>query len=147
MKLVMFLLAVGAIVAVVRIFYSLRKYRAKPESDWDSKMIEKLRTQGSDPFKPHEVVFFFGFPNEAAASRVVAQLERDGYAAESKHVPDNTLLPFSVHAQRAVRLSVSDMQATSRAFNALAETEGGRYDGWAASHNEREDSGGVTYRD
>mgnify|MGYP001219919032 CR=1 FL=1 len=89
------------------------------------------------PFLVFGVVFFFGLPNEGAAQRVVERLVRDGYAAEYKHVPDQAELSYAVHAQRSIRLSVSDMQETSRKFNDMAAEFHGRYDGWAAAHNKR----------
>lgn len=132
------MLAAGGAIAVYRIWLSVKKLREQPANDWDTKLIERMRAQGSDPFKPHDVVFFFGFPAENAAQRAVERLVRESYGAEYRHVPDHRDLPFSVHAQKAVRLSIEDMQETSRRFNALAQELGGRYDGWAAAHNERD---------
>ncbi|MGE0581963.1 MAG: ribonuclease E inhibitor RraB [Steroidobacteraceae bacterium] len=131
------LLLFGGAVALARIWMSIKKARDLPAHSWDAKLIEKLRASGSDPFQPHDVVFFFGMPNEGAAQRAVERLVRDGYAAEYKHVPDQSELAYAVHAQRSIRLSVSDMQATSRKFNDMAAELHGRYDGWAAAHNKR----------
>lgn len=140
MKLAYLLLLIGGAAALVRIWFSVKKYRDQPAHNWDAKLIESLRKQGSDPFQPHDVVFFFGFPGESEAQRVVERLVQDGYAAEYRHAPDQPELSYSVHAQRSVRLSVSDMQATSRKLNALASEFHGRYDGWAAAHNKRAES-------
>lgn len=131
------LLLLGGAVALARIWMSIKKARDLPAHSWDAKLIEKLRFEGSDPFQPHDVVFFFGLPSEDAAQRVVERLVRDGYAAEYKHVPDQPELSYAVHAQRSIRLSVSDMQETSRKFNDMAAEFRGRYDGWAAAHNKR----------
>ncbi|MGD9599567.1 MAG: ribonuclease E inhibitor RraB [Steroidobacteraceae bacterium] len=130
-------LLLGGGIALARIWMSIKKARDRPAHSWDAKLIEKLRAEGSDPFQPHDVVFFFGMPNEGAAQRVVERLVRDGFEAEYKYVPDQSELCYAVHAQRAIRLSVSDMQATSRKFNAMADEFHGRYDGWAAAHNKR----------
>ncbi|MCW5570879.1 MAG: ribonuclease E inhibitor RraB, partial [Steroidobacteraceae bacterium] len=131
------LLLLGGGIALARIWMSIKKARDLPAHSWDAKLIEKLRAQGSDPFQPHDVVFFFGLPDENAAQRVVERLVRDGFAAEYKRVPDQSELCYAVHAQRSIRLSVSDMQATSRKFNDMAAEFHGRYDGWAAAHNKR----------
>lgn len=133
------LLLLGGGIALARIWMSIKKARDLPAHSWDAKLIEKLRAQGSDPFQPHDVVFFFGLPDENAAQRVVERLVRDGFAAEYKRVPDQSELCYAVHAQRSIRLSVSDMQATSRKFNDMAAEFHGRYDGWAAAHNKRPD--------
>ena len=124
------LLLLGGGIALARIWMSIKKARDLPAHSWDAKLIEKLRAEGSDPFQPHDVVFFFGLPNENAAH---------GFTAEYKHVPDQSELCYAVHAQRSIRLSVSDMQATSRKFNDMAAEFHGRYDGWAAAHNKRPD--------
>ena len=134
------LLLLGGGIALARIWMSIKKARDLPAHSWDAKLIEKLRAAGSDPFQPHDVVFFFGLPSESAAQRVVERLVRDGYAAEYKHTPDQAELAYAVHAQRSIRLSVSDMQETSRKFNAMAAEFHGRYDGWAAAHNQRPDA-------
>ena len=109
------LLLLGGGIALARIWMSIKKARDLPAHSWDAKLIEKLRAEGSDPFQPHDVVFFFGLPNENAAQRVVERLVRDGFTAEYKHVLDQSELCYAVHA-----------------FH-------GRYDGWAAAHNKRPD--------
>lgn len=135
MTLAYVLLFLGGAIAVGRIWVSIKRARDRPAYSWDAKLIEKLRLDGSDPFQPHDVVFFFGLPSEGAAQRVVERLVRDGYTAEYQHVADQTDLPYSVHAQRSMRLSVPDMQAVSHQFNQLAAELHGRYDGWAAASN------------
>lgn len=137
MRIAYLFLLLGGAVAIARIWMSIKKARDRPAHSWDAKLIEKLRAEGSDPFQPHEVVFFFGLPSENAAQRVVERLVREGFAAEYKHVPDQSELGYAVHAQKSIRLSVSDMQETSRRFNAMADEFHGRYDGWAAAHNKR----------
>ena len=61
------ILVIGAGAAVIaRIFMKVRKLRNAERDDWDSRAIDRLRKQGSDPFKPHEVDFFFALPDENA---------------------------------------------------------------------------------
>ncbi|MBV6417781.1 MAG: hypothetical protein CMLOHMNK_02545 [Steroidobacteraceae bacterium] len=142
MKIVyLLLLLLGGAIALARIWVSIKRARDLPAHSWDEKLIAKLRAEGSDPFQPHDVVFFFGMPSEAAARRVVERLAREGFEAEYKHVPDQPEFCYAVHAQRSLRLSVPDMKATSRRFNALADEFHGRYDGWAAAHNKRQQDG------
>ena len=126
------LLAAVAFAVLVRIYVKVRKIRNQPREDWDSRAIDRLRKQGSDPFKPHEVDFFFGLPNDSATRAVNAQLETEGYAVDVKAVPENTDYPYSLHARKSMRLSVPDMRELSRRFSELAVLHGGRYDGWTA---------------
>lgn len=115
------------IVVVVR-----RTQRAHRGGDWDARLIERLRAQGSDPFQPHEVDFFFGLPSEAACQGLRGALEPEGYQIDWKGVPENPTHPFSLHARKSLRLSVPGMQELSRRLEGLAQTHGGRYDGWTA---------------
>ena len=126
------LFLVAAAVIVGRVFFKLRDLRGQKQDDWDTRAIDRLRKQGSDPFKEHEVDFFFALPNDEACRAVNAQLERDGYSIDIKAVPDSPDLAFSLHARKFMRLSVPDMQAISRRFKELALANGGRYDGWAS---------------
>jgi hypothetical protein len=127
-----FLLSAVAFAVLVRIYVKVRKLRNVPREDWDSRAIDRLRKQGSDPFKPHEVDCFFGLPNEEATRAINAQLEAEGYAVDVKAVPENTDYPYSLHARKSMRLSVPDMREMSRRFTELAGLHGGRYDGWTA---------------
>lgn len=146
MRLFIFLAFVGGVIAGLRIYFNIRKIRAAEENDWDAKLIERLRLSGSDPFKSHEVDFFFGMPNERAAQSTIERLVSDGFHADYRHVPEHIDFPYSIHARKAMRLAVPDMQATSRKFSALAREFEGRYDGWSAAHVGRTDDGGITLR-
>jgi 2-(1,2-epoxy-1,2-dihydrophenyl)acetyl-CoA isomerase len=133
MNWVMLLFIVAGAVVVARIFFKLRDLRNQKPDDWDARAVDRLRKQGSDPFKAHEVDFFFALPDENACRAVNVQLEREGYAVDIKAAPETPDLAFSLHARKEMRLSVPDMQALSRRFKELATTHGGRYDGWAAN--------------
>ena len=128
-----FALVIGAgIVILIRLYTKIRDLQNLKQGDWDTRAIDRLRKQGSDPFKPHDVDFFFALPNELACRAVHAQLETEGYAVDIKAVPESPDFAFSLHARKSMRLSVPDMQTISRRFSTLATANGGRYDGWAA---------------
>jgi hypothetical protein len=128
-----FALVIGAgILILIRLYTKIRDMQNLKQEDWDTRAIDRLRKQGSDPFKPHEVDFFFALPNEEACRAVNAQLETEGYAVDIKAVPESPDFSFSLHARKSMRLSVPDMQTISRRFGTLATAHGGRYDGWAA---------------
>jgi Regulator of ribonuclease activity B len=126
-------LAIAAAGLLARIYVKLRDIRAASlRDDWDAKQIALLRSRGSDPFQPHEVDFFFGMPNEAAGQSVRRQLEAEGFTVDTKPVPEGVEQVISLHARKALRLSVPDMQDFGRRFRELASAHGGRYDGWSA---------------
>jgi len=126
------LIAAGGL-ALARIFVSLKKLRdVQKADDWDAKALERLRTQGLDPFQLHDVDFFLALPTDEAGNAVMARLEKDGFAVHVKVVPESTDLPVSLRATRSMRLALPDMKEMSGRFGALALEHGGRYDGWAA---------------
>ena len=129
--LLILVIAAGAAV-VARIYVKVRKLRDAERDDWDSRAIDRLRKQGSDPFKPHEVDFFFALPDENSTRLINAQLESEGYAIDVKAVPENSDFPYSLHARKSMRLSVPEMRMLSQRLTALATANSGRYDGWAA---------------
>jgi Regulator of ribonuclease activity B len=132
MRWLLMLFILAGVAVLLRIYFNLRKLRSPLGDDWDAKQIAALRARGSDPFKSHEVDFFFGLPSSSACQAVREQLEREGFAVDSKPVPEAVDQVFSLHATKSMRLSVPDMQDLSRRFGELARTHGGRYDGWAA---------------
>lgn len=136
---VLVVMAAGA-VAVGRIYVVLRNQWKQRDDDWDARAIDRLRKQGSDPFQPHEVDFFFGLPDEEACRKVRETLEADGYQVDLKPAKDSVTNPFSLHATKSIRLSAPDMKEISRRFNQLAAANGGRYDGWTAGVVTRGDS-------
>lgn len=132
MNWILIALAAAGLAALVRIYFSLQKLRGDREDDWDAKMIERVRSQGIDPFKAHEVDFFFALPDAASCDAVRNELAAEGYEIDIKAVTESSDHPFSLHASKALRLAVPEMQEKSRRFKQLAEVQRGRYDGWAA---------------
>ncbi len=126
---------VAGIVVVVRLYMSFRKLKQDlaEGGDYDTKTIERIRrAPGSDPFKPLNVDFFFGLPDDEAVRAVNSALEADGFVVDVKATPDDPVFPYSLHAMKPMQLSVPDMKAYSRRFKILAEANRGRYDGWTA---------------
>jgi hypothetical protein len=132
MTWLLIVLIVAGFGILARIYFKVRNLRSRAQEDWDSRIIDRLRKAGSNPFKDHDVDFFFGLPNENAAQAVNAELERSGFAVDVKAVPENPNYPYSLHARKSMRLTVPDMRELSRHFTELVQQHGGRYDGWAA---------------
>jgi hypothetical protein len=131
---------IGGVIAGWRIWQNLNKLRQRKNDSWDAQLIDQLRKRGSDPFKPHEVDFFLAFPTQEAAAGLAAQLSTEGFKTDVVDTPDNGELRFSLHAQKALQLTVPDMQALSRRLTDAAALKGGRYDGWSAKQVPRTDS-------
>ena len=133
MKWFSLLLLVGAVLALGRIALSLRQLKNQRRQDWDTRLIERLRRSGANPFRPHELDFFLALPSESSAALIAQRLSTDGFAVDTRTVADNAAHPFSVHARKAMPLSVDEVRAVSVRLRQLAEEHGGRYDGWAAA--------------
>ena len=126
---------VAGIVVVVRLYMSLKKLRQDlaEGGDYDTRTIERIRrAPGADPFKPLNVDFFFGLPDEQASQAVNSVLEKEGFVVDIRVVTEDPVYPVSLHATKAMQLAVPIMKDYSRRFKALADANRGRYDGWTA---------------
>jgi regulator of RNase E activity RraB len=132
-KLFIALLVLAALVAVVRVYLTVRRVRQNRSEDWDERLVKNLRTQGGDPFKPYEVDFFFDLPDQGACEQVAGLLGARGYSVDFRRVEPERGDRYTLHALKSQRISVPGMQETTREFSALAAQHGGRYDGWATA--------------
>jgi hypothetical protein len=131
MDWVYLLLVLAALLAVTRILLALRKARARANhDDWDARLVKNLRAAGGNSFTPYEVDFFFGVPDESAASALRASLEPEGFAIDTRIMSGEGASGYSLNARKHLRVSVTEMQGFSQRFRALAQQHGGYYDGW-----------------
>ena len=133
MQVFTWLLVLAALVAALRVYLTVRKLRTRQDNDWDERLVKNLRAQGGDPFKPHEVDFFFDLPDTEACERITVRLKERDFAVDFRRVDPEHGDRFTLHALKSIRVSVPDMQALTRDFTALAVQHGGRYDGWATA--------------
>jgi Regulator of ribonuclease activity B len=131
--LLTWLLVLAALVAVVRVYLTVRRVSQNKTEDWDEQLVKNLRAQGGDPFSAHAVDFFFDLPDAGACEQVAALLGPRGFTVDFRHVDPERGDRYTLHALKSLRLSVPDMQAMTREFTALAVQHGGRYDGWATA--------------
>ena len=133
MQLFAWLLVAAAVVAVLRVYVTLRRLRRQEADDWDEHLVKNLRAQGGDPFKPSAVDFFFDLPDQPACEQVKAALTARGYSVDFRRVDPARGDGFTLHALVSMRISVPEMQTLRRELTALAVHHGGRYDGWATT--------------
>jgi hypothetical protein len=140
----MYLFAIiGGGIAIWRIWQNLNKLRTRKNDTWDERLIDQLRKQGSDPFKPHDVDFFLAFPTREAAEMLAARLNAEGFETDVIDSPENGDLRHSLHAHKSMLLVVPDMKALSRRLTDAAKEKDGRYDGWSAKPVARTDVNAV----
>ncbi|MGA8708939.1 MAG: ribonuclease E inhibitor RraB [Steroidobacteraceae bacterium] len=130
MTWVLLLLVVAALLAAVRIYVGIRRGRGATHDDWDQRLVQNLRAAGGNAFTPYEVDFFFNLPDEATCKVLAEILGGEGFAVDTRVMGGEGASGFSLHASKAVRVSVTEMQDYSKRFRALAEQHGGHYDGW-----------------
>ncbi len=124
------LLVVVALLAATRIYVGIRRARGSSHEDWDERLVQNLRSAGGNAFTPYEVDFFFNLPDEAACQVIRGMLEPEGFAIDMRRMTGEAASGYSLHARKAIRVSVTEMQEHSKRFRALAEQHGGHYDGW-----------------
>jgi hypothetical protein len=122
----------AAVVAALRIVAVIRRVRGQQSEGWDERLVKRVRAQGGDPFKPVEVDFFFDLPTSEACDGVRDELVPEGFAVDFRPMDADLGKDFTLHARKAMRMSVTEMQGWSQRFEALAIRHGGMYDGWAA---------------
>src|SRR3984885_4764981 len=131
MQWIYIVLVLAALLALARIVMVLRTARAQAtHDDWDARLVKNLRAAGGNSFTPYEVDFFFNLPDEAACAAVRTTLEPEGFAIDVRIMGGEGASGMSLHAHKLIRVSVTEMQAYSTRFRALAEQYGGHYDGW-----------------
>ena len=127
------MLVLAGLVAVVRVYLTVRRLTARRGQDWDERLVKNLRAQGGELFRPQEVDFFFDLPDQAACERLDALLVAREFAVDFRRVDAAVGDRYTLHARKAIRVSVSEMQELTREFRELATQQRGRYDGWAAA--------------
>ena len=136
----MYLFAVlGGGIAIWRIWQNLNKLRTQKNDSWDERLIDQLRKQGSDPFKPHDVDFFLAFPARESAEFLAARFQTEGFDTDVVDSPENGELRYSLHLHKSMLLVVPDMKELSRRLTDAAKEREGRYDGWSAKPVARTD--------
>jgi hypothetical protein len=122
----------AAVLVAVRILLSLRRLRHAQADDWDARQVRKLRQLGNDPFKLHDIDFFFGLPDAPACERLQVILVAEGCVVSYHMMPEHLGTGYSLHARKQLRLSVTDIQEHSARYRALAAQYAAAYDGWNA---------------
>jgi hypothetical protein len=126
------LLVAVALFSAIRIVSQFRGLsRKRKPVDWDEQFIQQLRKAGVNTFEETPVDFFFTLPSRSACEQLAFVLRPDGYALDIKENAETG--NFSLHAQRSMRLVISEMQAITARFTQLAEQHGGKYDNWAVA--------------
>jgi len=129
MSWMILLLVLAALLALVRVVVIVRRARSTPRDDWDARMVKDLRASGANAFTPYEIDFFFTLPDEPSCDSMRRRLESDGFSTDARDMNEHAE-GFSLHASKRLRISVSEMQAYTQRFQALATEFGGQYDGW-----------------
>lgn len=95
----------------------------------DALVIDNLRAAGSDLGKPHEIDFWLYFPSKSSATAAAAEMRSVGYLVLSVDQQPGRA-DWRLRAQRRMLPRLDSMVATTRTLEAIAQRNGGDYDGW-----------------
>jgi hypothetical protein len=123
-KLIFSMVIIVAVIAVG--FWRYRNSQAQITPD--GQVIAQLRSAGSDVTKPHAIDFFFYFPTQAAADRIVPQLLTLGVTGKVDHAAQGP--QWVIQGQKTMVPGERELLRLRREFETIVATEGGEYDGW-----------------
>ncbi len=103
-------------------------------------VLDHMAANGANLSKPAHVLFYLYFSNPNEAKAAAAQLETEGYKAESHLAPPASLWKrlfgpksFSCIAQTRMVPSHANLSGAIDRMEIIATKHGGEYDGWEAS--------------
>ena len=132
MNLLYLLLVLGGLVAAYRIYDALKRARnAARHDDWDEMLVRNLRAHGGNAFTSYDIDFFFSCDTPAGCEALAAVLRAEGFEVDYQPMKTEGASGYSLHARKAIRVSVQAMQEFSVRFRKLAAAHGALYDGWA----------------
>lgn len=99
-------------------------------NDADGDALRRLRDDGSDLSKPHQIDFHVVVPNESAGSAVCIEAEKLGFKA--KLVQDNATLDWTCWCTKTIVPDYSEIVQVESQLDVVARAVGGHTDGWGA---------------
>ncbi len=96
--------------------------------DPDQETFRALERSGADLGRPHLIEFFLYFGQEDQARSAAATLEAEGYRTTVTREPDDE--QWLCLATREVVPELARLTAMGERLAAVAEANGGGYDGW-----------------
>ena len=123
----------GAFLALLRVFFVMRRMQQQRGDDWDAQLVRNYRAQGGQGFQPVDIAFFFGVSDASACESLATALRADGCSVDFKAATSEGASGYSLHAGKALRVSVETMRDHSRRYRQLARQHGASYDGWATA--------------
>ena len=97
----------------------------------DVQVLEELKKAGSDLSKPHLIEFYLYFPSKESASEVAQTLRDEGYEVQVSLGADN--INWLCFATKSIFPTREALSAIRVYFEALAQQQGGEYDGWGTT--------------
>jgi hypothetical protein len=101
-------------------------------SEGDSLVLDQLRAHGADLDRPRHVIQYLYFPSDEGARAAAEALRPMGYEVDVRP-PSSGIDQWAVIAEMEVVLDESWVDETRRRLRAVAEANGGEYDGWEAA--------------
>jgi Regulator of ribonuclease activity B len=125
------MLVTAALLACWRVYIKIKTAATQRADDWDEQLVKNWRAQGGNGFAPTDVDFFFGVPDSAHCELLANALQADACVVDFRPATTEGATGYTMHAAKAIRISVSEMQEHSARYRRLAAQHESRYDGWA----------------
>lgn len=104
------------------------KFNKSKSPDPDEKVLIQLKKEGSDLSKPHNIELFLYFPTKEAAQKAANKIEAKGFNAEVYNAAEGD--DWVCYTTKTMVPELQAIQKISASFNKLANSLGGKYDGW-----------------
>lgn len=106
----------------------------------NAEVLRWIARDGSDLGPPRSVDFSHLFPDQASAEAFAREAEREGFNTMIQNLRDEPEEeepledPWDVTASKVMVPSCENITETEERLSALAQTHGGRSDGWGFFH-------------
>lgn len=120
--LLIILLTAGSVMGLFDLFGKSEK------SNPDEQVLIELEKAGSDLSKPHDIELFLFFPTKEAANSAANQIKTKGFDVKVQAGAESESWVCYVYKTMVPELQA--IQKTSAYLNEIADSLGGKYDGW-----------------
>jgi regulator of RNase E activity RraB len=97
------------------------------KEDPDEAILKRLKEQGLDLSKPHNIQFFISFPSQFTADKAAIRIKKSGFHVS---IITSEKWDWVCRATKKMVPELSEIQNFRTEFGHLIETYNGKYDGW-----------------
>lgn len=103
-------------------------FKKSENPDPDEQVLTQLKKAGSDLSKPHNIELFLYFPSKETANKAATTIKENGFDVEVYLAAEGD--QWVCFTTKTIVPDLQAIQKISASFNKLADSLGGKYDGW-----------------